>query len=189
MSKVYFISHPEVVVDKSIPITEWGLSSVGQERLEQLFRKPWIHEIGSIYSSKEKKAIIAAERIAAKLNLSVNFLADLGEMDRSSTGFLEPTEFEKTVDAFFANPNQSIRGWESAINAQHRIVTSFENILKENKENKDIVIVSHGGVGSLLMSFLKEKPISRREEQPGQGYYFSIDRDSRKLLQSWQSIS
>lgn len=189
MSKVYFISHPEVVLDKSIPITEWNLSPAGQERLEQLLRKPWIQEIGVIYSSKERKAITAAEHIAAKLNLPIAFLADLGEMDRSSTGFLEPIEFEKTVDAFFTYPNQSIRGWESAINAQHRIVASIEKILRESKENEDIAIVSHGGVGSLLIAYLKGQQISRSEDQPGQGYYFIIDRDSRKLLQSWQSIS
>lgn len=189
MSNIYFLSHPEVAIDKSIPITEWDLSSVGQERLKQLLKKPWIQEIGLIYSSNERKAITAAEYLAAKLKLPVTFLADLGEIDRSSTGFLELTEFDKTVDAFFANPNQSIRGWESAKNAQRRIVACIEKILKANKANKDIVIVSHGGVGALLISYLKGEPISRLEDQPGQGYYFIIDRESRKLLKSWQSIS
>lgn len=187
--KVYFISHPEVAVDRSTPITEWDLSPRGLERLEMLFEKPWIAKIGSVYSSKEKKAVSAAKRITAKLHLPITYLEELGEMDRSSTGFLDPAEFEKTVDAFFANPNQSVRGWETAIAAQRRIVAVVEEILRESRKEGDIAIVSHGGVGSLLISHLKGAPISRMEDQPGQGYYFVFENETRRLLHAWQSIS
>jgi len=50
----------------------------------------------------------------------------LGENDRSATGFLARDEFEATVNAFFAYPQDSIRGWEPAVDAQARIVRAIE---------------------------------------------------------------
>jgi broad specificity phosphatase PhoE len=190
MEKVYFISHPEVIIDKLTPIPEWDLSPVGLERVERLLEKPWMPEIGAIYSSNERKAITTAKRIAERLQLPVTSIEELGETDRSSTGFLEPmTEFELTVEAFFAHPEQNVRGWESAASAQKRIVAAIEAVLQQTRAGANIIIVSHGGVGALLISHLKKVPINRAEDQPGQGYYFAFERDTKKLLHTWQSIS
>ncbi len=189
VDKVYFISHPEVLVDKSVPVTHWDLSPKGLERLGKLLEKPWINDLNSVYSSNEQKAMTAANRIAERLILPVTYMEELGEMDRSSTGFLEPTEFEATADAFFANPNISIRGWESAVDAQKRILRTVEEILKKSTDGQNIAIVSHGGVGSLLISHLKGVPISRSEDQPGQGHYFVFEKSTRRLVHAWQSIS
>jgi broad specificity phosphatase PhoE len=189
MEKIYFISHPEVTVDKSIPITEWDLSPEGLERLGQLLEKPWIPEIDAVYASNEKKAITTAKHIAERLHLPVTYMEELGETNRSSTEFLEPNEFEQTADAFFAHPDQNVRGWESAISAQKRIVAAIEVILRETREGENIAIVSHGGVGSLLISHLKGTPIDRAEDQPGQGHYFVFERATKRLLHTWQPIS
>ena len=187
-SKVYFISHPEVTMDKSTPITEWDLSPKGLERLEHLLEKPWIQEISLVYVSTEKKAVTAAKRIAARLYVSVTYMEELGETDRSSTGFLEPSDFERTVDAFFAHPDQNVRGWESAVSAQKRIVNAIEEVLRKTKDGENIAVVSHGVVGTLLISYLKGTPISRAEDQPGQGHYFVFERATKKLLHTWQAI-
>lgn len=191
MKKVYFyfISHPEVEISEAVPITEWDLSQKGLERLGQLLMKSWIQEIETIYSSTEKKAMTVAKCLGSKLQLPVNSMKELGEMDRSSTGFLESEEFEKTANAFFAYPEQSIRGWESGVNAQKRIVKAIEAILERTPEDKNIAVISHGGVGSLLISHLKGISISRLEDQPGQGHFFVFERKTKKLLHSWQSIS
>ena len=50
------------------------------------------------------------------------------ENDRSATGFLEPSEFERVADEFFARPTVSIGGWERAIDAQKRIVGEVEAV-------------------------------------------------------------
>ena len=34
MATVYFVTHPEVVVDPQIPVPDWGLSPVGWKRIE-----------------------------------------------------------------------------------------------------------------------------------------------------------
>jgi len=54
----------------------------------------------------------------------------------------------------------------------------------------DIAIVSHGGVGALLLCHMKGAPISRAHDQPGQGggNVFSFDVPSRRLLSGWRRI-
>ena len=189
MEKVYFISHPEVTIDKSTPIPEWDLSPTGLERLERLLEKFWIPEIGALYASNERKAITTAKRIAERLELPVIYMEELGETDRSSTGFLELAAFEQTVKAFFTHPDQSVRGWESALSAQKRIIAAVEVALQQTRAGTNIAIVSHGGVGALLLSHLKGTLIDRAEDQPGQGHYFVFERTTWRLLHTWQSIS
>ena len=82
-----------------------------------------------------------------------------------------------------------MRGWESAVSAQKRIVAAVEVVLRKTRVGENISIVSHGGVGSLLISHLKGTPISRAEDQPGQGHYFVFERITGRLLHTWQSIS
>jgi hypothetical protein len=54
MSLVYFITHPDVVIDPEVPVPQWPLSHRGKERMKKLLAKPWIDTIGSIYSSTEQ---------------------------------------------------------------------------------------------------------------------------------------
>ncbi len=188
MATVYFISHPEVVVDRSIPIPEWDLSDKGRQRLEILVAQPWIATIGVVFSSEERKARTAAERIAGELGLEVGSLAELGEMDRSATGMLEQDEFDRVVDQFFATPGESVRGWETAVAAQERIIGAVERVLDQAPAETNIAIVSHGGVGTLLLTHLKGASIRRVEDQPGQGHYFAFDRTTRRLIHGWKPI-
>lgn len=187
MSLVYFISHPEVVIDKDIPVPQWDLSEKGLYRLEKLLTQPWINSIKTVFSSNEQKAKTAAIKIAQKIGQEVRYKETLGEMDRSSTGVLPSEEFNIVVDEFFENPTESILGWEKAIDAQNRIVKAVEEVVSESPEG-NIAIISHGGVGALLLSYLKKAPISRSEDQPGQGYYFVFDRERSQLKHSWKAI-
>ena len=66
------------------------------------------------------------------------------ENDRSATGYLPKREFEALVDAFFAQPQTSIRGWEPAADAQARIVRAVERIVSQASGNSDLAIVGHG---------------------------------------------
>ena len=188
MTAVYFISHPEVVVDRSVPVPEWDLSEKGRQRLELLVAQPWITTIGAVVSSEERKGRTAADRIAGELGLEVRYLAELGEMDRSSTGMLEPAEFDQVVEQYFAAPNDSVRGWETAVAAQDRIIAAVERVMAQTPADLNVAIVSHGGVGTLLLTHLKGAPISRAEDQPGQGHYFVFDRTTRTLMHGWQPI-
>lgn len=187
---VYFITHPNVVIDPAIPVPRWPLSRRGRERMEALLTQPWVRGIGSVYCSAEQKAIDGAEILAGHLSISYRIIEDLGEIDRSSTGYLPRDEFMSAMDAFFADPEQSIRGWEIAREARQRIVRAVEQVLRSDRSSGDIAIVSHGAVGALLLCHLKNRPISREESQPGVdgGNFYCFDADSRALLHGWKSV-
>jgi broad specificity phosphatase PhoE len=189
VTSVFFITHPEIVVDSLIPVPQWRLSPRGVARVQRMLEQAWVAEIGYIVTSEERKAVDTAELLAGHLALSYVTRADLGENDRSATGYLPREEFEATADLFFAHPDQSVRGWEPAHNAQARIVGAIDGIL-EGAPPVNMAVIAHGGVGALLLCRLKGVPISRAEDQPGKGggNFFVFRRDDRALLQGWRPI-
>jgi broad specificity phosphatase PhoE len=92
------------------------------------------------------------------------------------------------ADRFFAHPGDSIEGWERAVDGQARIVAAVAEVVARTPRQSDIAIVSHGGVGALLLCHVTGAPISRAADQPGGsgGHVFAI-RDGR-LLHGWRPI-
>jgi broad specificity phosphatase PhoE len=189
MPEVHFITHPEVAIDPAVPVPDWPLSPRGLARARAMLEQPWLAEVRSVFSSTERKATDMAALLSRHLGLGFTQAAALGENDRSATGYLEREEFEATADAFFARPEDSVRGWERAVDAQARIVAAVEDVLAQAPPG-DVAIVAHGGVGALLLCRLKQVGISRAEDQPGQGggNVFTFDRTSRALLRGWRPI-
>ncbi len=189
MASVHFITHPEVVIDPEVPVPDWPLSAVGVRRMRLAAERPWLAEVRSIFTSTERKAMDAAGVLAGKLGISPVAIGDLGENDRSATGYLPRTEFEAVADEFFAQPEVSVRGWERAADAQRRIVRAVERAISLVSVEGDVAIVSHGGVGALLFCYLKGVPISRDADQPGGGgNIYSFCKASRQLLSGWRRI-
>lgn len=188
-SKVFFITHPNVVIDKNVPVPNWPLSEKGVERMQKLLSKGWVKSISSIYCSSEQKAIDGAKILADHLKLPYKIVPDLGENDRSSTGYLPKDQFEEMANEFFSKPNLSIRGWESAKDAQGRIFRAIIGILENDQDTGNIAIVSHGGVGALLLCKLAKFKISRKHDQPGEGggNVFVFDKNLQ-VLDDWSSI-
>ncbi len=124
-----YITHPQVRIDPKVPVPEWGLSDIGAERARRAFSQPWARDLRRIVSSTETKAIETAQYLARASGLEVETVEDMHENDRSATGFLPPDLFEKAADWFFAHPHASYKGWETAADAQARIVKSVETIL------------------------------------------------------------
>jgi broad specificity phosphatase PhoE len=106
----YFITHPNVVVSREVPVPRWPLSELGRQRMRAGLRQPWVKDIKAIYCSAEQKAIDGAQILASHLSLPFHQIEELGENDRSATGFLPPDEFERVADQFFASPHTSVRG-------------------------------------------------------------------------------
>jgi broad specificity phosphatase PhoE len=186
MNRVFFITHPGVVVDPRVPVPQWKLSPRGLARVRRLLEQAWVAEIGHIVSSDERKAVDMAELLAGHLGLSFTTRAELGENDRSATGYLPREEFETTADLFFEHPDRCVRGWEPARDAQARIVGAIDGILK-TAPPVNVAVIAHGGVGALLLCKLKGVPISREDDQPGEGggNFFVFRRDDRTVLQGW----
>jgi len=191
MSKlVYFITHPDVQIDPERPVPKWSLSERGLSRMRAALSLSWIRDLTAVYASEERKAIQGAEVLAHALQLRVQTRAALGEVDRSSTGYLPHAEHELTADELFARPGVSARGWETANAAQARIVSAVTALVAADGSSGALAIVSHGAVGAFLLCHLAALAIDRTHDQPGSGggSFFVFTR-GMKLVQGWQRLS
>lgn len=188
MQRLLVITHPEVTIDPATPIPDWGLNDTGRRRANAFSSSDTFAAVSHIWTSAEQKARDTAEILATPRNLPVNIDPALGENDRSATGFLPPARFEAAADAFFANPETSFHGWERAVDAQSRIVAAVRRIATSHA-GRDLAIVTHGGVGTLLWCHLMNLPIDRRHDQPGQGHYYTADLARLTPSRGWRSIT
>ena len=190
MTNSYFITHPDVVIDPDVPVPRWPLSALGRERMHRTLDLPWARVLTRVYSSEEQKAQDGAAILANALGIPHESDPELGENDRSATGFLEPEEFWPVVETFFGEPDSSIRGWERAVDAQARVVRAVRRTALACSTHESIAFVAHGAVGALLLCHLRGSPILRSAEQPAGsgGHYLCFDRDRWTLEQSWQPI-
>jgi broad specificity phosphatase PhoE len=186
--EVLFVTHPEVVADPATPVPQWGLSETGVRRMTAFAASPETDGLTAIWSSEETKAVKAATILAEARSLPVRTHAGLGENDRSATGFLPPPEFEAMADAFFGRPEESVRGWERAVDAQARIAAAFAEVLEQVPDGR-IALVAHGGVGTLLKCRLAGLPISRSEDQPFQGCFWRWNIAAGRMVHGWRPIA
>ena len=184
----FYLTHPQVRIDPAVPIPDWGLSDTGLARAQMAAGAPLFAQLTLICSSAERKAVETAQTIAEARNLTVSILPRTHENDRSATGFLPPAEFESVANDFFAEPRASVRGWERAIDAQARIVSEALPLLEAACEG-DVLMVGHGGVGTLLLCHLAGLEISRSHDQPaGGGNLFAYNPASQEVICRWTPI-
>ncbi|WP_299695011.1 histidine phosphatase family protein [uncultured Tateyamaria sp.] len=188
MPKLIFVTHPEVVVDPDRPVTDWTLRDTGRARATAFASHSAVADVTHIWTSAERKARETADILAARRGIPVATHADLGENDRSATGFLPPDQFEAAADMFFAQPGDSFRGWETAQAAQARVVGATQTILSQHA-GTDLMIVAHGAVGTLLWCHLTGSAISRDHDQPRQGCYWVANLPDLTVHGPWQPIA
>lgn len=188
--RALYLSHPQVRIDAAVPVPLWGLSAQGRARAQAFVARGAVPRGAFVFSSRETKALELAELIAAAAGTLV--LADhlMGENDRSATGFLPPVLFEETADRFFAEPENSVDGWERAIDAQARIVSTVKTALASVPADSPAIFCGHGAVGTLLKCHLGGRAISRDEDQgrrgaSGGGNGFLFDFAQGQLLSDW----
>ena len=183
MSKLYFITHPSVLIDKNIPIDQWQLSEKGIEETKRLLKLDFWKSIDAIYSSPEKKAAQVAELAASKYGLVPKTETCLSEIDRKSTGFMEYDIYMETVAEFYKKPSIEVNGWESAKKATERIVDCITRIMDSN--TKDVAIIGHGATGTLLACYLLNKPPTLSEDPQGTGRFMIVSWGEKKIEQKW----
>jgi len=187
--RMLYLTHPEVTIDPAIAAPLWGLSPRGDARARAAAGAPWLARVTRIVASAERKAVDCARLFSAPRRLGVEIRADMGENDRSATGFLPPAEFEQVADAFFAEPQTSVRGWERAIDAQARILRAFVEVTTGSAHGGDLLLVGHGAVGTLLMCHLAGWPIARAHDQKGGGgNVFAFDLTGRRMIHAWKPM-
>ncbi|MEM9780708.1 MAG: histidine phosphatase family protein, partial [Pseudomonadota bacterium] len=84
MARLIYLTHPQVQIDPAVPVPQWGLSAEGRARAEAL--APRLSGVGRVVSSREVKAMETAEILGG--GRTAEAFEDLGENDRSATGFL-----------------------------------------------------------------------------------------------------
>lgn len=175
-----YLTHPEVVIDPNVPVTQWPLNDLGRRRTEQVAVAPnRLQRTTRIISSAETKATQTAGILGTALAVTPEIRPAMHENDRSATGYLTADAFETARLDFFGKPDVSMQGWETARAAQRRIVSEVEHCLTRTPDG-DILFIGHGGVGTLLLCALAGHPIDPKYDQTGGGgNWFEFDLDTR----------
>ncbi|HEX2561131.1 histidine phosphatase family protein [Phenylobacterium sp.] len=187
--RLLFVTHTEVVIDPQAAIESWPLSDVGRKRMNRFADALSGAGVTAVWSSAERKAVDGAQILAGRLGITPRVDAGLGENDRSATGYIAPPEFWDVVREFFARPDESVRGWESARAAQRRIVAAVDRVLAAEPAGR-IVVVSHGGVARLLSAHLEGCAIGEedRPTHPGGGSCRLLGGEPLRPLGPWRDI-
>jgi broad specificity phosphatase PhoE len=193
MAYAIYISHPEVVIDPAVATPQWGLSEKGFARARAFAARHSLPAVAKIFSSTERKALDLAGVLAEPSGLEIAADEAFGENDRSSTGFLTPELFEATADRFFAEPETGPDGWESANDAQARIVAAVRQALDTLPSGRLAVFTGHGAVGTLLKCHCASRTIARSEDQrriahPGGGNVFVFSTDLSAIACDWTAM-
>lgn len=191
--KALYLTHPQVRMDPAVPVPLWGLSDEGRQRAEAFAARRIVPAGTFVFSSRETKALELAEMVAAQAGSPVLADHQMGENDRSATGFLPPALFEETADRFFAAPEESVDGWEKAADAQRRIVDTVLSALKSVPPDTAVIFCGHGAVGTLLKCHLGVRKIARSEDQSrhghrGGGNAFLFDVTGTALHSEWMAM-
>ncbi len=144
-------SLPEIL--EAVPAREWHLSEDGRMRARALAGKLIRYQPEIIISSVEPKAQETANIIAENLGLEFSVVAGLHEHDRSGSPYFSKAEFQNLVQELFMQPNEFAFGNETANSALARFRQAVDVVLNVYAD-KNIVIVAHGTVISLYVSWL-----------------------------------
>ncbi|WP_068300100.1 histidine phosphatase family protein [Pararhodobacter sp. CCB-MM2] len=189
MARLIVITHPEVHVEPGLPVPDWPLTRHGRQQMKAFAEGPICAGVTAIWTSPEVKAQEAASILSKARDVAPRTDRMLAENDRSATGYLPAEEFESTANQFFAFPEDSIRGWERAVDAQARIRLAVTAITLAHPGGGDIAVVTHGAVGTLLYCAFRNLPISRRWDQPKQGHYWVADLTDLMPQHHWLPLS
>ena len=171
MSRILYLSHPEVKIDPQVPVPEWGISEQGRRRLRAAAKRGWPGRGWRLIVSPETKAQQTAQFFSNAFGLPLHTHPDMGEVDRSATGYVAQARHEALANALFANPDLGPEGWESARAAQARIAKAFQEVMAEVTGN--LLFVGHGAVGSFLWCALTKTPITPAADQARGGSFWA----------------
>ena len=159
---LYLVRHAEVLLRGDVPMTAWQLSPTGEQQARHLARSPVWRELTLIASSPESKAVATAQPIAEAAAVDLRIEPDLHEVDRGVTPLVSRSEYDALVAAHFASPEESVGGWEPAVEARHRTVACIERLA--GNASGSLCVVSHGLVLSHFLAHLRGLPAPDLDE-------------------------
>ena len=163
MIRLYLIRHGETEWNKARRFQGWTdiqLSAEGEEQARLLGERFIKIKIDEIYASPLKRAVATAKPIAEVQGLDVitkdNFKEiNFGEWEGMTAPEIS-AKYGKDFDDFIVAPEKGVfPGDISFDRVTSRIKIGLDEIL-EGKKDKNIVIVSHGGIIRLMIKYLMQ---------------------------------
>lgn len=147
-----------------------SLSEVGIEKTHKLAKYMYEnieeYKVTKIISSDLNRAKMTAEILSEKLNANLVLDERLRENNNGLLAGMKHEDANKMFPGIFFNTlefEQKFPGGESAKEFYERIEKSFYQIIKENKNEDRIIIVTHGGVASIILHMILDIPWSNKE--------------------------
>jgi broad specificity phosphatase PhoE len=158
VAALVLIRHAQVVVDPNESADQWRLTPEGEADAAALRKRPEIASARRFFSSPEPKALATAAKVAS--GRPVITVHDLRELDRHAAGWLgDAGDYSSMVVQMLHHPDVSIRGCETAVHAQSRIVQTIGDLARRNPY-EPIGVVSHGIVLAMYLSWLRGQRIA-----------------------------
>lgn len=187
---IYFIRHGED--DKSFRggwslhgLTEKGIKQ--SEKLAEYIKQNY--QIEKIISSDLNRARQTTEIINSKLNIQVEYTEKLREMNNGYLAGMKNEEAEQKYPGVYYNTleiNQRYPGGESPEEFYTRVIKDFEYIIKDNKNYKNIAIVTHLGVINIIYKYINKQEWSNKIKSikidTASIYALEIQKDERKFI-------
>jgi len=159
MTKVYLIRHGETewnAKGKYLGLTDIPLNDNGESQAKALSSFLSKERIDAVYSSALTRTIQTAEIIAEPHGLEVSKISELNEVDfgewNGLTYFEIKDKYSNLADDWLNKTSEvQIPGGETWSHFKKRVVSGLRKILNEN-ENKNILVVSHGGPIKAIIS-------------------------------------
>lgn len=159
MTKVYLIRHGETewnAKGKYLGLTDIPLNNNGERQAKALSSFLSKERIDAVYSSALTRTIQTARIIAEPHELEVSKISELNEVDFGEwdglTYFEIKERYSNLADDWLNKTSEvQITGGETWSHFKKRVVSGLRKILNEN-ENKNILIVSHGGPIKAIIS-------------------------------------
>ena len=149
---LYLITHAHTVQNSAADARTWRLSSHGIEQSQALARLPMWDSVQRIVLSTEPKTLLTVEPVFARGNLPR--VADVRFDELRRGGWVG--DYGAQVRAAFAQPGESVGGWEPAADALARFVEGVAELCRAYRGEK-LALVSHGLVLSLYRTHLLGK--------------------------------
>lgn len=168
-TRLLLVRHGETLANREyryIGTRDDALSEQGQLQAEALAEALSILPVAAVYSSPRQRTVATAEPIAARHQLAVQLLPELGEGSFGSWEGLSraevlarSTEDEQLLLNWEANPEIAPPGGESFAAMRERVVGAVERLAQVHPD-QTIVLVSHVGPIKALLCTAMGAPLS-----------------------------
>lgn len=168
MGKIFLIRHGETDSNKSHRFQgrlDNPLNAEGIQQAERLVEFMKEQKIDVVYSSSVKRARMTADKLAASHGLEVKPMDLLKEVSFGDWEGLEYNEINKRwpeeMNLFLTKPGEWMPpNGESFVQVEERCKAAFEQIFAEQGHDKNIAIVSHGGIVRVQLCLLLDIPLN-----------------------------